>query len=181
MKKLSIALIATLVLGACNNLAVPDENSGSLVDLQTKPTPVGIETAAQGLMFGSRFDMAFHVILTGAQGREGYSLDPSDPGWRNVLVIFDNTTFYAGSFFDWTDIYRNIAQANVVLTATGVVTGLTDAQKAGIVGFTKTFEAYDLLNIIVTRDVNGAVIDPNPDVGGLPGPVVDRATTYARI
>ena len=33
MKKLSMALVPVLLLGACNNLAVQDQNAGSLVDL----------------------------------------------------------------------------------------------------------------------------------------------------
>jgi hypothetical protein len=152
-----------------------------LIDLQNNPTPVSLETAAQGLMYGSRNDIPLQVILVGSQGREGYSLDPSDPGWRNVLVIFDFTSFYAGSFFNWRDIYRNIRTALVVLKATDAVTGLTDAQKAGIRGYTRTFEALDLLDIIITRDANGAVIDPNPDFTGLPGDVVGAPAVYARI
>src|SRR5581483_5607961 len=87
-------------LFACRDLTVQDENAGSLIDLQKNPSPVALETTAQGLMYGSRFDSPLQVILVGEQGREGYSLDPSDPGWRNVNVIFDNTTFYAGSFFN---------------------------------------------------------------------------------
>src|SRR5260370_40419417 len=96
----AIAALA-LALPACHDLTVQDQNSGSLLDLQNSPTPVSLATAAQGLMYGSRFDSPLQVILVGSQGREGYSLDPSDPGWRNVLVLFDNTTFYAGSFFNW--------------------------------------------------------------------------------
>ena len=168
-------------LAACRDLTVQDQNSGSLLDLQNHPTPVSLETATQGLMYGTRFDMPLQVILVGAQGREGYSLDPSDPGWRNVLVIFDNTSFYAGSFFNWRDIYRNVRTELVVLKAADAVTGLSDAQKAGIKGFTRTFEALDLLNVIVTRDVNGAIIDPNPDYTGLPGDVVAVDAVYARI
>jgi len=171
----------TLVLGACRDLTVQDQNSGSLIDLQNNPTPVSLATAAQGLMYGSRLDSPLQVILVGSQGREGYSLDPSDPGWRNVLVIFDNTTFYAGSFFNWRDIYRNIRTALVVLKGTDAVSGLTDAQKAGIKGFARTFEALDLLDVIITRDANGAVIDLNPDYTGAGGDVVGSAAVYARI
>src|SRR5262249_27104579 len=47
--------------------------------------------------------------------------------------------------------------------------------------FTRTLEALDLLNIIVTRDSNGAVIDPNDDIAGDPGPIATRAAVYARI
>src|SRR5437762_9592664 len=103
MKTLLNAVLATLLLGACNNLAIQDQNSGDYGNLLTNPTPTGVATAAQGLMFGSRFDMPLQVILVGSQGREGFSLDPSDPGWRNNMVIFDNTSFYAGSFFNWRD------------------------------------------------------------------------------
>jgi hypothetical protein len=181
VKNLIKTIGISLLLVSCNNLAVQDQSAGSLIDLQNNPDPTALATAAQGLMFGTRLDMPFQVILVGSQGREGWSLDPSDPGWRNVLVLFDNTTFYAGSFFNWRDIYRNIKLENVVLKATDAIATLTDAQKDGIRGFTKTFQALDLLNIIETRDVNGAVIDPNDDPAGSVGAVVDRATTYARI
>jgi hypothetical protein len=181
MKPLLNAVLATLVLTACQDLAVQDQQAGSLIDLQTNPTPTGIATAAQGLFIGNRVDMPLQVILGGSQGREGWSLDPSDPGWRNVLVLFDNTTFYAGSFFMWRDTYQNIKGASVVMKATAVVTGWTDPQKAAVRGLTQTLQALDFLNVIVTRDSNGAVIDPNDSLGGAPGPIATRAQVYARI
>src|SRR3982750_1589918 len=115
MKNTLKVLAAALLLSGCD-LSVTDQSAGSLVDLQNNPTPTSLATAAQGLMYGSRFDMPLQVILVGSQGREGWRLDPSDAGWRNVMVLFDNTTFYAGSFFNWRDLYKNIRQANVVLT-----------------------------------------------------------------
>jgi len=177
------AFIATALLGAggCKSLTVEDQNSGSLIDLQNNPNPTSLATAAQGLFIGNRLDVPLWLILIGSQGREGWSLDPSDPGWRNVLVIFDNTTFYAGSFMGWRDLYQNIKQASVVLKATDAVTGLTDAQKEGIRGFAKTLMALDFLNVINTRDQAGAVIAPNEDPAGAPGPVATRAETYAKI
>src|SRR5262249_45813706 len=77
--------------------------------------------------------------------------------------------------------YANVRAANLVLGAVDKVTALSDGQKSGIKGFAKTILAYEFLRLILTRNTNGIVIDVPDDPTAAPGPLANKADSYARI
>ncbi len=179
----SLRLVSALaVVTGCsifNDYNVPNYNAGSLEELQQNPTQTTIATASQGMIYASREDQEFYVIILGSMGREGYSLSPSDAGWRNNLVTMNSTSFYTSALVDWTDPYISIRMGNVILKALDVAT-ITDPQKAGVRGFVKTIQALNYLTVIAVRDTGGAAIDVDRPISEL-APIGTRADVYARI
>src|ERR1700754_3123714 len=107
---LRIAALAALIAvpGCKPDLSVPDYNASSLDGLSTGG-PAAIKTAALGLLVGSRaqnaLPQAAFVSVLGELGREGYSLDPSNPQInQGRLQILDPNI--ASTI--WQSSYRNI-------------------------------------------------------------------------
>ena len=78
---LACALTVT-VLAGCGDFDIPNYNAGSLEGLESNPTATTLATAAHGMLYVSREQEEFYIIILGSMGREGYSLHPSDAGWR---------------------------------------------------------------------------------------------------
>jgi hypothetical protein len=184
-------VLGTLAISACD-LDVPDLNNPSLDDLQNHPTPVSIGAACTGLLAGNRRNHAAengYIVILGVLGREAYNFDQADPRYVDELLAgtLDQASPFGGNF--WAGPYANTRLASIVLQAldkipttdTANSDGLTAENKSAIRGFAETIIALDLLEVIVTHDTNGAVIDIDFDpLGPLP-PIVDKATTYAEI
>jgi len=181
----TLALAGALAgaLPACA-LNVGDLNNPSLDDLQSHPTPVTIGAASTGLLIGNRGNRAAEngfVMELGILGREAYNFDVADPRYVTELLVNKlnpGNGPFGGNF--WPLAYTNLRLATIVLEAVDKV-DLSNADKSAIRGFTKTLEALDLLEVEVTHDSNGAVIDINPDPLAPPAPLAGVTATYARI
>ena len=182
MKKLAILL--TLGTAAACNLDVPDLNNPGLDDLENNPTASAVESACTGLLIGNRRNHAQangYVAQLGIVGREAYNFDQADPRFIGELL---QGNLSAGSPFGgnfWAGPYANIRLANTVLKAAVKVADFTPEQQSGIVGFAKTIQAIDLLEVIVTRDDIGAVIDTDRPIDGPLGAIVDKPAVYTQI
>lgn len=176
-----IGITGMLLLGtACSDLTVPNFNNASVDELTTNPTRPGIAAAAQGLLRGTRTNVGEMVHWLGAFGREGYQMSTTGaalPG--SVRDPLTGSNFPGGNL--WADPYRNIRNAHFLLGSVDQVAGLSDAEKEAVRGFAKTIQAYDFLQIIVTRDRFGAPIEVNSDPTGSPPPIATRAAVYAHI
>ena len=179
----TLAALAVIALGSgCaifKDYDVPNYNAGSLEGLEQNPTPTTLSTAANGMIYATREDQEFNVIILGSLGREGYSLSPSDRGWQNNLSTMNSTSFYTSALVDWTDPYISIRMGNVILKALDAST-LTDAQKAGVRGFVKTMQAYNYLTVIIARDSSGAALDVDRPLSEM-APIATRDQVYTRI
>ena len=172
-------LLGGLALGGCDNdLVVPDFNNPSLEELEGNPTRVLVNTAAQGLLIGTRAQMGTrngYVSLLGILGRESYNFDGSDP--RFITEMLDGELDPGSPAFGanlWTLRYQNIRNANILLNALDKVERMSAEELEAIRGFAKTIQAHDLLMVINTRDANGAVIDTDRPVDAEPAPIVGR-------
>ncbi len=181
-----ICAAVTLVVGSsCKDLVVPDYNDASIGDLTNSPTPTKIAQAAQGLLVGTRAGIAEqngYVSLLGILGRESYNFDPADPRFITEMLIGPldgGSPAFGGNLFG--DPYRNIRNANNLLTAVEKVAELTDVQKSAVRGFAKTIQALDYLNVINTRDDLGAPLDVNIEPTATPAPIVSKAEIFAAI
>lgn len=183
-----IAVLAGLALAlpACaDDLVVPDYNNPSIEDLENDPTPALVVTATQGLLIGARAAIASqtgYIAHTGILGRESYTFDESDPRFVGEMVagsLDPGNGAFGGS--GWLPRYANLRNANTILNALEKVTGFTEAEREGILGFTKTIQALDYLYIINLRDENGAVIDVNRPIDAEPAPIESKADVLAHI
>ncbi len=182
---LALASVLTpLALAACD-LNVPDLNDPSLDDLKNHPDAISIGAACTGLLIGNRGGVATepgYVDQLGILGRESYNFDAADPRYIGELLTgeLSSGSPYGGNF--WAGPYANIQLGNVILGALDKVTDLSDQDKSAIRGFTKTINALDLLEVVITHDSNGAVLDVNPDpLGQLPPIITDTTQQYAKI
>ena len=179
------ALLGLLLVGACDSLGVTDPNDPGLETLSENPTRSAVANAATGLLIGTRtgiFEQNGFVSLLGVMGRESYNFDPADPRFVTEMLIGPldgGSPAFGGNFFG--DSYANIRNANIVLNALEVVPGMTDAEKEATRGFAKTIQALDFLNVIVTRNDNGAPIDVDRDPTAEPAPIATKAEVYAHI
>ncbi len=178
---LGVILLAT----ACEDLVVPDFNNPSIEELTGDPERVAVITAAQGLFIRARDGIADrdgYISELGTIGRESYNFDAADPRFVTELLrdaLDGGNGAFGGNH--WTGRYRGFREADNVLNAVGVLDDMTDAEKEGMRGFAKTFQALDLLLVINTRDDLGAVISVAADPTGDPEPIVDRASVFAAI
>jgi starch-binding outer membrane protein, SusD/RagB family len=178
-------LAGALAVTACKDLTVPDYNNGDLNELQRNPTPSGVITVAQGLLFGTRQDIGNrndYVVLLGILGREGYNFDAADPRFVTEMLVGPldgGSPAFGGNL--WANPYANIRGANVLLNALDLVVGFSDGELEALRGFAKTIQALDFLVVINTRDDNGAAIDVDRDLTGELAPIVSRAEVFAHI
>lgn len=178
-------VLGSLAIPACD-LDVSDLNNPPLNDLQDAPTAVSIGAACTGLLIGNRRNQAAEnglVVQLGILGREAYNFDTADPRYVDELLggSLSQGSPFGGNF--WAGPYANIRLGHVVRHALDKVGSgeLSDANKAAIRGFVSTIQALDLLEVIVTHDTVGAVIDTDHDLTEPLGAIVDKPTTYAEI
>jgi hypothetical protein len=179
-------LPAIILLLACD-LHVDNLDDVDVQDLRAHPTRAKIAAAATGLLAGARREIATRnglVSTLGILGRESYNFDVSDA--RQVVELLEapqlnpGNAAFGGAF--WTDAYRNVRAASSLLGAidTAPASVMNDADKAASRGFTLTLAALAYLQIIDTRDDNGAVIQTSADPRRL-DPLVDKLTVFAHI
>ncbi|WP_395833334.1 RagB/SusD family nutrient uptake outer membrane protein [Archangium violaceum] len=183
--KMVLALCATMGLGGCS-LDVPDLNRVDAEDFEQNPTRASLNSAASGLLIGTRSGIATqngYVSLLGVLGRESYVLDTADPRYVGELLasptLSSGSPAFGGNF--WTAPYANIRNANTLLNAVEKVQGLTEAEKESYRGFAKTIQAMDFLVIINTRDTNGAPIDVNRAFDSDLAPIMCKEQVLAHI
>jgi hypothetical protein len=178
-------LVGAVFLAACEDPG--DLNNPSLDVLQTNPTPAVVQSAATGLLVGTRSYIAprnGYVSLLGVLGRESYDLDGGDPRFVTELLKSPNldpgTPAIGGNL--WTQPYANIRNANLILGALPKlpVSTFSDANKEATRGFTKTIQALDFLQVINTRDTNGAPIDVDLPPGQI-APFATKVQVFTRI
>lgn len=183
-KLIAIAgIVGALAITACD-LDVPDLNNPGIDDLRQHPTAISIGVATTGLLIGNRTTHGSengYVSQLGILGRESYCFDSADPRFVREMLeqVLSPASPFGGNF--WQFAYSNIRLGNIILDAIDKVEDLTAADKHGIVGFTKTIQALDLMRVIVTHDTNGAVVDTNHDVNETLSQIVDKDTTYTTI
>jgi starch-binding outer membrane protein, SusD/RagB family len=177
------AILCALTQAACN-LDIPDLNNPGIDQLESNPTAAGVNTAATGLLIGNRAAKATTAGLLsqfGILGRESYDIDPADdrPVTEDIAGKLNPSSPFGGAF--WAGQYANIRLANIILDVVDKVAAFSDAQKAGIRGFTHTIIALELITVILAHDDLGAVIDTDRPLGAELGPFVKKADVYAKI
>jgi starch-binding outer membrane protein, SusD/RagB family len=182
MKTITTVLITALMVAACD-LDVPDLNNPSIDQLDENPTRVNVSAACTGLIMGNRRNVAAgngYIIQLGILGREAYNFDQADPRYIGELLqgTLNKGSPFGGNF--WGLPYTNIRLANTIQGAVDKVADFTPEERKGILGFSKTIEALDLLEVANTRDTNGGVIDTDKPVDQL-GAIVGKDMMFAEI
>ena len=180
------ALAATLFLipvTGCD-LFVEDLDNPSIDELQLNPTRVTVGAACTGLLIGNRRNRAQangYIVQLGILGREAYNFDQADPRFIGELLEgpLQPGSPFGGNF--WAAPYANVRLANIVESVADKVIDYSLAEVYAVTGFAKTIEATDLLEVAVTRDTNGGVIDTDRDVDGPLGAIIGRDQMLAEV
>jgi hypothetical protein len=169
-----VASVASLLVMGCSAPPdAPDQNAQALGDLTGTPSVSAITTAAQGLIRGLRATQT--TQLFSRLGREGYNLDPGNP--QNFPAFYSTL----GDLAPWAGPYATIKLADLVIEPLDRVAGLSTPQKEAIRGFAKTIKATQLLTVIRSTDVNGALLDAAANPTDPPAPIASKAEVYAQI
>lgn len=177
-------LLGLLAANGCNSLDVGNLNSPALDDLLNNPTRSKIAEAATGVLIGTRAEIGTqngYVALLGILGREVYNFDPADPRFVTEMMVGPldgGSPAFGGNL--WDGPYRNILNANILLTAVDR-SALPASEKEAVRGFTKTIQGFDFLKVINTREANGALIAVGIDLTAPPAPIVTRAEVLTHI
>lgn len=179
-KGIFLFTLFALLFGSCNIVEdVPDYNNPSLEGVTNSPTRVSVNTLATGLLIGSREGIENYVYMTGIVGREMYDLDASTLATSELIIGPLDPGQWGGN--GWVSQYQNLRNAKILLSALDQVEDMTEAEKEGVRGFAKTIQAYDLMLVINTRDINGAVIEIAEDPTAEPGPIVGKEQVLSQI
>ena len=173
MKKHLIILLGSLIgLAACQKGEIPNLNSPIVDDAIRNGTKVKLDNLMVGLESGTRNSLATYYDAIGLIGREIYRMSASEPRYTKELMgdgTLDNNTFYITN--PWAARYRVVRQGNIIQDVVANATYLSDAQKKGYTGYTKTIMAYQLLmnlNMTYTNGIRTDVKDPN-QIGPIKG------------
>lgn len=182
MKKIipTVALSLLLAATGCSDITVPNLNNPSTEDITSNPAPSAINATAQGLMRETRSNAASMVQWLGALGREGYPMSQTGASLSGTVQNKMSGANFPGTTL-WDQPYLNIRNANLLIDAVGLVTGMSEADKQGVLGFAKTIQAYDFLNVILTRDRFGAPIDVGGEATAEPAPFVSKDEVYQHV
>jgi hypothetical protein len=177
----SLSLGLLLVLPGCD-LVVEDLNNPSVSEITSAPTRLDIATSTQGLFRTTRTNAGEMVQWMGAFGREGYPMSQTGASLTGTVINPLNGANFPGTTL-WEEPYRNIRNANLLLQSLENVTGrgLTDEEELGVRGTALTIQAYDYLNLILTRDRFGIPVDVDRDPNGDPAPLVGRDQVYQEV
>ncbi len=131
----AIAMCGIIALTACQSTVFSDPNA-----------PAAESASIQSLITGTEGSMRnaynFYIYGVSSQGREGYSLDASDPRWLTEYIAggFDPAGPFVGNI--WQSRYRTIRNAQNILDRAA---GLSGADRARLEGFAQTIYAYQLM------------------------------------
>jgi len=180
----TLAATLSLIPATGCDFVIPDLNNPGIDQLEDNPTRVTVGAACTGLLIGSRRNHAQangYVAQLGILGREAYNFDQADPRFIGELLEgpLQSGSPFGGNF--WGAPYANIRLANIVESVADQVPDYSPAEVSAVLGFAKTIEATDLLEVVVTHDTNGGVIDTDRPVDGPLGAIVGRDQMLAEI
>lgn len=174
----AIVLLGTIAVAGCTDATIPDLNNPSIEGMTNNPTRAQVQALATGVVMGNRTSLGPQIRDLEIIGRDAYNLDAADPRWVSELLIqLDPGGFGAAH---WTQRYRTIKGANVMIASVATASALSAAEKAAATGFAQTIKAYDLLSVVETRDVAGMAEDAGASTDEL-APLLCRAPALARV
>lgn len=177
MKAVSaLGLGGALVVGACNFDIL---NPNAPTEIGDNASPARIAAAMNGVLIATRADVANWILKSSILGREGYRIDVADPRFISELITATNLDASNGAFGggQWLAEFAAIRSGFNVLNVVGTAQ-ITDAQKEGVRGFTRTFQAYAYMMVLFAHTQDSIPIDVNRPLTDPPAPFVSNAAAW---
>jgi hypothetical protein len=168
LKTLLVLLLGGIAVGACN-YDIADPNNPE--PISQNPSRSAIAGAANGLLVGTRVDLADWVLDAAILGREAYRFDGSDPRFTGELLqgpLDPGGNAFGGDH--WNEPYANIRNAKTLLAVAPTSQALTAEEQSAVSGYARTIEALEFLNVVNGHTQDSIPIDVVADVTGPPAP-----------
>lgn len=179
--KVRLILFATLLVGvtSCTFEEQTDPNGPSLEGVLTGASINQLNNLVVGVESTMRNSLGIQTTASGTMARELYIFDADPRNTANLLGIngstLENSDFYSTA--PWAGRYRSIKNANILIQSANNTDAITDAQKAGYIGFAKTIIAFELIEIL--KSYGQARVDVADDLNL--GPILDLSTALTEI
>ena len=177
---LLFAIIAMLLTSCKKDFG--DLNNATVESLTTNATQSELNNLVSGTESGMRNALNFYLDDVSIIGRETYHFSGSEPRYVLDLLGANSSTLGGSNFYitsPWAARYQVIKNCNTLIAAATNTTLITDAQKNGYIGFSRTVKAYQLLLNLNLTDTNGIRVNvANPDNLG---PIVGYQSGLAAI
>lgn len=156
---------------------IEDPNNPSVSEVLEDANKAQLQNLMTGLEVRHRSGAQNFLATIGTFGREIYPMRASDP--RDMLELLgiqegadaETEPSFRGLASVWDTPYAAIKQANLLIEALGNTDVVTEEEKNGYVGVTKTFQAFQYLIPLLTQSTeNGIRMDVNNPLE--PGPFV---------
>lgn len=170
IKNTTLGMVLSLVILAtsCEITPIANPNGPTIEELTDGASLVDLQLLATGLESSMRTDMEFYFWTTSIVGREYWDLRQTDPRYTGELLgaqgaPLDNNGFLTTRSFSAR--YKAIRNAYILEEAVANSSaGLTDAERNGFTGVSKTLRALSLLMILNRQYENGCRLDTqDPD------------------
>jgi hypothetical protein len=179
LKTSLVLLLGGIAVGACN-YDIADPNNPE--PISQNPSRSAIAGAANGLLVGTRVDLADWVLDAAILGREAYRFDGSDPRFTGELLqgpLDPGGNAFGGDH--WNEPYANIRNAKTLLTVAPTSQALTAEEQSAVSGYARTIEALEFLNVVNGHTQDSIPIDVLPDVTAPPAPFRTHADAMNEI
>jgi len=179
--KIYTILFAILFVGitSCTFDDQTDPNGPSLEGVLSGASINQLNNIVVGVESTMRNSLGIQTTASGTMGREFYLFDADPRNTANILgkngSTLENSDFYSTAA--WAGRYRAIKNANILIQSANNTDVITDAQKAGYIGFSKTVIAFELIDVLKSYDK--ARVDVSDDLNL--GPILDFAAALTEI
>lgn len=172
----AIGLGGALVLGACN---FDITNPNAPTEIGDNASPARVAAAMNGILIATRGDVPNWIQKSSILGREGYRIDVADPRFVSELITATKLDPSNGAFGggQWLGEYNAIRSGFNVLNVIGTAQ-LTDAEKEGVRGFIRTFQAYNYMLVLSAHTEDSIPIDVNRPLTDPPAPFVTNVQAW---
>ena len=176
----SLLLVSAAVLStwACTDLQSPSFNDPSTQELAGSPDRAEIAGAAIGLVEGQRGTWQTEFVENlGVFGREAYDLRPEEP--RTITERLIDPLIGENDY--WENQYEQLQNAFLLLSAADSAETLSEAEREAIRGFTKTFMAQSLWEVVLMHEPLAVPVDVNRAPTDSLAPLVEPDQVYQTV
>ena len=139
---------------SCTIDEVQDPNGPSVSSVQQNASKGQLNELAVGIESTIRDGLGVEVTASGTMARELYLFDADPRNTGDLLgkdgIGLDNNSFYSTQ--QWNGHYRATKNANLLIEAASNTEFVTDTESNGYIGFAKTMQAYELIQILKSYD-----------------------------
>lgn len=155
-----LVLVAVFLTAAsCTFDEQIDPNGPSLQGVLNNASSRQLNEMVVGVEARMRNSLGIQTTGPGTMARELYLFDADPRNTEDLLgkngTSLDNNSFYSTA--PWAARYRTIKNGNILIEATLNTESITAEEAAGYLGFAKTIQAYELIQIL--KSYNRARID----------------------